>query len=52
MTDKQQRTTTKRAARLRKIKLAVDALENALASKSNEAFRNLYYLERLAKKAR
>jgi hypothetical protein len=48
---------TKRAERLRKIKAAVDAVENALlevkaASKSNEAFKSLYYLARLAKKAK
>lgn len=47
----------KRVARLRKIKDAVDAVENALlevktTSKSKEAFRSLYYLERLAKKAK
>lgn len=43
--------------RLRKINAAVNLLENTLlkvnpASKLNEAFRELYYLARLAKKAK
>lgn len=43
-----------RARRLTKIKRAVAIIENRLAVSPtlNDAFRSLYYLERLAKKAK